>query len=373
MDGKNRRGWRLLLGALLMLAALGIGAVCAWRIWAQAPEVSAETRPLVVAVSKPSTRSSQSPEREDAPQRRDGVYTLLLAGQDNGNGNTDTMMVVRLDTEARCVDAVSIPRDTMVNASWQIRKLNAAYAMGALNGGSGAESLCRHIARLVGFPVDSYAIVNLNAFVQVIDALGGVDFDVPVAMDYDDWGQDLTIHLQPGPQHLNGYQAMGLCRFRSGYPDADLGRIDMQHRFLRACASQFITLGNIPNVGRVVEILSRNLETDLSGGNIAWFLRQLLRCKSEDIHFHTAPNRPDSADGISYTVLELDPWLEMINTCLNPYREAVEATDLDMVFTRDGRLGCTAERRFSLAEEGESIPALAAGPAPPATIVVVTP
>ena len=150
MDGKNRRGWRLLLGALLTLAALGIGAVCAWRIWAQAPEVSAETRPLVVAVSKPSTRSSQSPEREDAPQRCEGVYTLLLAGQDNGNGNTDTMMVVRLDTEARCVDAVSIPRDTMVNASWQIRKLNAAYAMGALNGGSGAESLCTHVERLLG-------------------------------------------------------------------------------------------------------------------------------------------------------------------------------------------------------------------------------
>ena len=372
MERKNRRGLRLLLGLVLGATALGIALLCVWRLWARAPKVTAETQPLVVAVSKPASRGAQPQAAETAPARQDGVYTLLLAGQDNGNGNTDTMMVVRLDTAARRVDAVSIPRDTMVNASWQIRKLNAAYAMGALNGGSGAESLCTHVERLLGFPVDSYAIVNLDAFVQVIDALGGVDFDVPVAMDYDDWGQNLSIHLQPGPQHLNGYQAMGLCRFRSGYPDADLGRIEMQHRFLQACAAQFITLGNIPNVGRVVEILSQNLETDLSGGNIAWFLRQLLRCKSEDIHFYTAPNRPDSAGGISYTVLELDPWLEMVNACLNPYREPVEATDLDMVFTRDGRLGCTGARRFTLAEGEELLPAMAPDPEPVQTPTLVT-
>ena len=120
----------------------------------------------------------------------------------------------------------------------------------------------------------------------------------------------------------------------------------MQHRFLQACASQFITLGNIPNVSKGVEILSNSLETDLSGGNIAWFLRQLLRCRSEDIHFGTAPNRPTDAGGISYTVLELDGWLEMINESLNPYREAITAADLDLVFSRGGALGWTAARRF---------------------------
>ena len=68
----------------------------------------------------------------------------------NGNGNTDTMMLARLDTRAHTIDVVSLPRDTMVNAGWEIHKLNAAYAVGALNG-SGAESLCRHIAKLIGF------------------------------------------------------------------------------------------------------------------------------------------------------------------------------------------------------------------------------
>ena len=346
MDRKNGKILRLALGVLLGLLLLLAAAVCVWRIWARAPEVTAQTRPLVVAVSKPAAHREPEGAAMPARTRKDGVYTLLLAGRDNGNGNTDTMMVARLDTEARALDVVSIPRDTMLNTGWQIRKLNAAYAMGALNGENGAESLCRHVARLTGFEPDNYAIVDLNAFVRVIDALGGVDFDVPVAMDYEDRGQNLTIHLQPGPQHLNGYQAMGLCRFRSGYADADIGRIEMQHRFLLACAEQFITLGNIPHVAEVVDILSHSLETDLSGGNIAWFLRQLLRCRSEDIRFYTAPSRPTDAGGISYTVLELDPWLEMLNTSLNPYREAIAAEALDMVFSRGGALGWTAARRF---------------------------
>lgn len=346
MDNKDKRVIRIALGILLGLLALGIGAVCAFRIWARPPELTAQTRPLVVAVSKPAARRAPAETAKKTRTRKEGVYTLLLAGRDDGNGNTDTMMLLRVDTDKRAIDAVSIPRDTMVNASWQIRKLNAAYTMGVLGGGSGAESLCRHVARLSGIEADNYAIVDLGAFVEVVDALGGVDFDVPVAMDYEDLGQDLRIHLQPGPQHLNGYQAMGLCRFRSGYADADFGRIDMQHRFLKACAAQFLTLGNIPNVGRVVEILSHSLETDLSGGNIAWFLRQFLKCRSEDIRFHTAPSRPTDANGISYTVLELDPWLEMINTSLNPYQEPVTAEDLDLVFSRGGALGCTAARRF---------------------------
>ena len=346
MDRKRIRARRVLLGVLLGLLVLLIGAAAAYMVWERAPEVTAGTRPLVVAVSKPVRRSAPAGTAEPTRTRREGVYTLLLAGRDNGNGNTDTMILARLDTEAHTVDAVSIPRDTMVNTSWQIRKLNAAYAMGALSGGSGAESLRRHVARLTGFEADNYAILDLDAFVQVVDALGGVDFEVPVAMDYEDLGQGLTIHLQPGMQRLNGYQAMGLCRFRSGYANADLGRIEMQQRFLKACAAQFITLGNIPNVSRVVEILSGSLETDLSGGNIAWFFRQLLRCRSEDIHFYTAPNRPADAGGISYTVFELEPWLERINESLNPYREPIAAEDLDLVFSRGGALGFTATRRF---------------------------
>lgn len=282
-----------------------------------------------------------------AAKRREGVYTFLLAGQDNGNGNTDTLMVIRLDTGAHTIDAVSVPRDTMINTSWQIRKINAAYSMGPYSGLSGAESLSAYMEDLTGFPFDGYAVVNLQAFVDIVDAMGGVWFEVPMAMHYEDPSQSLAIHLQQGYQRLDGRQALGLCRFRSGYPSADIGRIDMQHRFLKACAEQFIEQGSIPNAVRVVQILADNVETDMNAGKIAWFLAQALRCPSENIRFHTAPNQADSVGGYSYTVLELEPWLEMLNRCLNPYSAPLAASDLNVVYTQDGRLGFTAEPCFS--------------------------
>ena len=160
------------------------------------------------------------------------------------------------------------------------------------------------------------------------------------------WGpiitKDLSIHLRPGEQLLNGQQAMGLCRYRSGYSNADLGRIEMQQRFLKSCADQFISLGNIPNLPKVVQILAEHLETNISAGNIAWLLRQTLQCRSEDIHFSTAPTALDTVDGYSYTILELEPWLAMVNASLNPYRETIRAEDLDLIYRRDGGIACTA-------------------------------
>lgn len=344
---RKRQGLRLLCAALALCAVCGAfltlrrggdGAAGAVRTG----DAQRRIRPVSAVASAPLPEMPVS-------ERRDGVYTFLLAGQDNGNGNTDTLMVVRMDTGAHTLDAVSIPRDTMINADWQIKKINAAYSMGRYAGGSGAENLARYIAGLTGFETDSYAVIDIGAFVEAVDAMGGVWFDVPMAMHYDDPSQNLAIHLQPGYQRLSGQQAIGLCRFRSGYPSADLGRIEMQQRFLKACAAQFTSVGNIPNITKVVEILAEHLETDMSAGKIAWFLVQALRCPSENISFYTAPIQLDSVDGYSYTILELDPWLDMINRCLNPLERPITAADLDVVYAQDGHIRCTAPARFASA------------------------
>ena len=135
---------------------------------------------------------------------------------------------------------------------------------------------------------------------------------------------------------------MGVVRYRSGYANGDLGRIETQQKFLKAVASQFIRLGNIPNVSEVVSLLAKNMDTDLSAANIAFFLRQALMCSSEDINFHTMPNTPDMVYGLSYTFVELDPWLEMINQCLNPYNAAVTAANLDVVYKSGGTVLSTS-------------------------------
>ncbi len=332
---KTARRLRLYVSAL---SAAALAAVCFFALYTP----GGKKAPEVVAVSR--TAASAAPEAEAASPgktRREGVYTLLLAGLDDGNGNTDAIMLLRFDATARRLDAVSIPRDTMVNTRWNVRKLNAAYAVGVLDGEGGVEALRRHVAKLTGIEADRCAVVNLRVFEQAVDLLGGVDFEVPTAMDYEDPEQGLSIHLRPGLQHLSGAQALGLCRFRSGYASADLGRIDMQQRFLRACAEQFIRLGNIPNLARVVALLAENLESDLSAGMLSWFAHQLLRTPGENIRFATAPCEARTVRGVSYTVLALDSWLETVNEYLNPYTEPITAGELDLVYLDSGALGYT--------------------------------
>ena len=91
---------------------------------------------------------------------------------------------------------------------------------------AGMDRMLEGIRDLLGFDVDVYAAVDLEAFVELINAIGGVDYDVPVDMHYTDPAQGLVIDLDAGPQHLTGEQAVGVMRFRSGYVTADIGRID---------------------------------------------------------------------------------------------------------------------------------------------------
>ncbi len=89
---------------------------------------------------------------------------------------------------------------------------------------------------LLGFPVDGYVLVDLEAFQKTVDLVRGVEFDVPMDMNYEDPSQNLYIHLQKGLQTLDGEQAMGLVRFRKGYATQDIQRTQTQQQFLKALA-----------------------------------------------------------------------------------------------------------------------------------------
>ena len=81
---------------------------------------------------------------------------------------------------------------------------------------------------MLGFEVDGYVEVNLEAFVEIIDLMGGVTFDVPQRMYYSDPSQNLYIDLYPGEQTLTGDQAIGVVRYRSGYAAGDIRRTEVQ-------------------------------------------------------------------------------------------------------------------------------------------------
>ena len=339
---KKKRNWLWIVLALLLIAA---AMVVFYLLWERPPEIPAATpeptpapTPTPTAAPTPTPTPTPEPMPEGSAYdtgRQDGMYTLLLVGLDQMSGSTDTILVCRLDTVKHEINAVSIPRDTLINVDSDIRKLNSVY-MGSINwGGTGIDSLTTQIRWLTGFEPDCYAVMDLNTFIDVIDELGGVDFYVPEEMEYmyDDISDRLYVYLAPGMQHLDGIHAMALCRYRVGYISGDYGRMDVQHEFLKACADQFITLKNIPHARAVAEILAENLNTNLTAGNIAWFMRQLLQCNSLDIHFYTMPSEGRLLQGYSYAVVNLYEWLDMLNSCLNPYDRELGIMDLNAVYT----------------------------------------
>ena len=326
------------LGALALTAALVVGG---YLLWERAPEVEPGAIVAEPEASPQATARTTAQEDKGTPfdtQRKDGVYTILLAGNDDGTGNTDTIMVGKIDTVRHTMDFVSIPRDTIINVEWDNRKLNSVYWGSKNNGGNGIDALRSHVKKLIGFDVDCYAVADLESIIEVVDVMGGVYFDVPFEMNYDDGP---VIHLQPGYQLLDGYEAMGLCRYRDGYVNGDLERIEVQHQFLKAVAEQFISLGNIPNIGKVSKILAESMDTNLTAANIAYFIRQALMCNTEDINFYTAPNTPQDVQQLSYTFLDLYNWIDLINSTINPYTTPVSEGNLDVVYLHNGAACCT--------------------------------
>lgn len=284
--------------------------------------------------------------------RKPGVYTLLVAGVDVVSDNTDTIMIGTLDTVNHTLNVASIPRDTLTNIKHEVKKANSAYHYAAYYstvsssdyyGKDPIECMRDELVKaFLGFDVDGYILVNMEAAEQVVDAVGGISFDVPSGMDYDDPTQDLHIHIPEGVQTLTGEQFVQLMRFRSGYAGGDIQRIDMQHELLMAAASQMLSLKNIPNLTEVVSIVTENMKTSLSTEDMLFYAKEFLKLDSENINFMTMPGDTNgSVFGSSYVFCDIDGWLDMVNECLNPWEAQVTSENVNIVTYKNGNFYST--------------------------------
>ncbi len=261
--------------------------------------------------------------------RKDGCSTILLAGTDAGGTRTDTIMLCTINTSDGSVSLLSIPRDTLVNDSYSVPKINGTYGVYGC-GEDGMEALMDAVEKLVGFRPDGYALVDLDGFVDLIDLMGGVEFDVPVDMHYSDPAQDLYIDLDAGEQTLNGEQAMGVVRFRSGYAMADLERVNVQRAFLSACMEQWASLGNLLKAPKLLPLVLENITTDLSTANLAWCAGALLRCDTSEIATNTLPGSAANWNGGSYYIEAPYDTVSLVNELYNPYISDITIYDLDV-------------------------------------------
>lgn len=261
-------------------------------------------------------------------ERVRGSSTILLCGTDEGGWRTDTMMLLNVSRKDRSMRLVSIPRDTLVYCSYSVPKINSAYGW-AGGGEEGMDELLSRVSEIIGFRPDGYMLIGLETFEQLVDCMGGVTFDVPVDMQYSDPAQGLEIDLSVGRQRLNGAQAMQLVRFRSGYADADLGRVNVQRDFMRAALSQWASPLKLVHAPKALKLLTESVSTDLSAQNILWLAESVLLCKG-DVQSATLPGTPMNIAGGSYYVLDAQGVADLVNSACNPYQEGVSAADLSI-------------------------------------------
>ncbi len=269
------------------------------------------------------------PTAAGSADRRTGVSTVLLVGTDAGGTRTDTLMLLTVDRPARSLSLVSIPRDTLVNGGYTVPKINSVY--GANNGGQvGMDMLLTRVAECIGFRPDGYILVRLEAFEALVDALGGVEFDVPVDMYYNDPSQDLYIDLKAGKQTLSGAEALGVVRFRSGYADADLSRVQVQRDFLTALLKQAVSAEGVIKSPILLQTLMENMDSDLSAAHYLWLAESVLVADRSDIQTATLPGTAQNISGGSYYVLDPASVAQTVNAYCNPYRTEITVMHLNI-------------------------------------------
>ena len=295
--------------------------------------------------------------RGDGERKSEDYWTVLILGRDTGGGgNTDTMLLASYDVTNQKATVMSIPRDTMVNVSWDIKRINSVYNWYG-GGEKGIQNLYKEISQLVGFEPDYQVIVEWEAVGEIVDAMGGVWFDVPRNMNYDDPLQNLHIHQEKGYRLLSGEDAMEVLRYRRdndkryGYPEGDVGRIKTQQAFLSAMVEQLLKVENVPKIRQFIQVFQDNVETDLTFQNILWFAQSayLGGLRTEDVEFVTMPHRNVDAwsrsysQDLEYVVPVADELLDLVNTKLSPYTEVFTLGDLDiMSVASDGSVRSTS-------------------------------
>jgi LCP family protein required for cell wall assembly len=191
--------------------------------------------------------------------------SLLLIGTDTGSlgrtnklGNADTIMVVTINPKTQTTTMVSIPRDTFAQiqgGSYHYAKINSSFLIGA------TDCTVKTVQKLLNVPIDYYVTVNMGGLSQIVDAVGGVDVDVPFS--WSDTKHDGGTFTK-GPAHLNGKQALQFARMRYKDPDGDYGRQQRQQQVISAIVKSVLSTKNLTNYKSVLNSLDGNLQMNLS-------------------------------------------------------------------------------------------------------------
>ncbi len=305
---------------------------------------------VMLGFLKPKVAATHAASGAEETRKKD-FYTFLVCGVDNAAHNTDVMMLVSVDGAGGLVNILQIPRDTFVNrdvAGYNVTRVNGIYAAaynacaarGKERERAAMEALCERLGSAFCVAIDRYVLMDTAAFVKIIDAVGGVEYDIPRDMRYEDPAQGLSINLTAGRHLLSGAAAEQFVRYRAGYATGDIGRVEAREGFFTAMFSQIREKLSPAKALKIAGELMHDVTTDMSLADIAYFTRALYGVGAESFNVKTlagsAVQNPKT--GVwTYYALKKSAALADINKYMNARKEEILPEDFDKnaLFTDD--------------------------------------
>lgn len=262
-------------------------------------------------------------------KRKDEFYNFLVLAKDKGSGNTDTIIVLSFDVPNKKIALMQIPRDTCVLYNNNIRKINSIYASGYNNAKGeaseraekGAQALGNVLVQNFGIVIDRFVIIDLQGFRNIVDAVGGVDVYVQKDMKYVDKYQGLNINLKKGNNHLDGKKAEEFVRFRYGYINADLGRLDAQKIFMSAFLDKVFSISTITKIPELVSQIFKYVTTDITLQEATYFGTKLIETGMSQITMHELQGQAQNYNNLSYYSPYKLANLDLVNQYFNVFNK----------------------------------------------------
>lgn len=232
--------------------------------------------------------------RSKIPMQLTRPVNILVMGVDKTdknsetglNGNSDTMLLVQFQPNPGLVKALSLPRDTLVDIpGYGTDKLNAANVYG------GPELTARTVHQLLnGIQLDRYVRIDTQGLIKLVDAMGGVEVNIPKPMHYRDRTQNLEINFEPGKQWLSGQKLQEYLRFRHDEL-GDIGRVQRQQEVLKNLKQQFLQPATILKMPQILHVAQQSIDTNLSMGELFALIGFLQANQGAALQTVTLPGR----------------------------------------------------------------------------------
>ena len=232
------------------------------------------------------------------------ILVLGVDKREGDDGRSDTMFVVMLDPKNEHMSLLSLPRDTLVRIpgnGWS--KINHAYAYG------GHKLSVQTVENFLGLKINNYVLIDIKGFVELVDALGGIDIEVEKNMTYadpyDDGADGLVIHLAKGMQHLNGQHAMEYVRYRD--EEGDIGRIKRQQKFIKAVYQKVLQPETLLKIPAIIKSISKMVTTDLPMQDMLAVVKALKGGSAVmgDLQMAMVPGHPADIEEINYWIPDM--------------------------------------------------------------------